>query len=158
MQDLTFDAHRAIDSVVSQRTKSEKEEWEKYQEEQRAKVQTLDGNALLGARQIEIALKELESGDSDFEYTRLAEGYALQGDFQKALELTRDATKRAEYQSVVDASEMECPCFHREAKVNVPASKTCVGGSVRITKWHKFDSFRDFDLYRCVVCGHIKKC
>ena len=111
MHDLTFDPHRAIDSVVSQRTKSEKEDWEKYQEEQRAKVQTLDGNALLGARQIEIALKELESGDSDFEYTRLAEGYALQGDFQKALELTRDATKRAEYQSVVDAfTNLDCPC------------------------------------------------
>jgi hypothetical protein len=140
MQDLThnFDPIKAIESVVSQRTQHEKDEWEKYQEEQRAKLTLLDGRAMMGVRQVEIALRELENGESDFEYTRLAEGYALQGEFQKAVELTRDALKRSEYQAVLNATEMDCPCNPK----------------------HKFirDIYPQFSIWCCASCSHLRKC
>lgn len=148
MQDQTFDPHKAIDSVVSQRTTAEKEEWDKYQEEQRAKLEMLDGNHLLGARQVDLALRELENGDSDFEYTRMAEGYALQGDFQKAYELTRDEVKRAEYEQVLDAfTNLDCPCptIERIGKTSIP---------IRFEKL----KFQDKTLVECSRCRNLTVC
>jgi hypothetical protein len=133
-----FDPVKAIQAVVSQRTQYEKDEWEKFQEEQRAKLQLLDGRAMLGARQVELALRELENGESDFEYTRMAEGYALQGNFEKAVELTRDATKRQEYQEILDATEIDCPCNPKQKFI--------------------IDKYPQFTLWRCASCLHLRKC
>lgn len=136
--EATFDPIKAIQAVVSQRTEQEREEWEKYQAEERAKLGTMNVNALLGARQIEIALSELKNGDSDFEYTRLAEGYSLMGDFEKAFELTRDATKKTEYKEILDATNLDC---------------TCPSQNKFIT-----DSYPGFTLWRCGKCRHLRKC
>jgi hypothetical protein len=138
MPEATFDPIAAIQAVVSQRTQYEKDEWEKFQEEQRAKLQLLDGRAMLGARQVELALRELENGESDFEYTRMAEGYALQGNFEKAVELTRDATKRQEYQEILDATEIDCPCNPKQKFI--------------------IDKYPQFTLWRCSSCLHLRKC
>lgn len=138
MLDATFDPIRAIQSVVSQQSDFEREEWEKFQSEQRAKVGTINTNSVLGERQIELALRELENGDSDFEYTRLAEGYALLGNFERAVELTRDAEKRAEYQAILDAPEIDCSCNPK----------------------HKFirDEFPAFTIWCCGNCRSLRKC
>ena len=143
-----FDAHRAIDSVVSQRTKFEQEEWQKYQEEEKEKLRSLDLNAFYGFNTINLALRELEKGESDFEYTRLAEGYALIGDFQKAYETTRDPLKKAEYKQVLDAfNQPDCPCptVERFGKQSVP---------VRFVKLQ----FGDKQLVECSRCSNRRVC
>jgi hypothetical protein len=145
---MTFDPVKAIESVASQRTKLEKEEWERFQQEEREKLKALDLNAFYGFNAVEIALKQLEHGESDFEYTRMAEGYALMGDFEKAIDLTRDPEKKAEYQTILDAhTNLDCPC---------PPTQR-VGKDTLPTRFRKLE-FGGKTLVECSLCGNLTVC
>ena len=148
MPEVTFDPIKAIESVVANRSDLEKEEWEKFQAEKREELKSLDLNAHYGFNAIQIALKQLEHGEDDFEYTRMAEGYALMGDFQKAIELTRDSQKREEYQRILDAHEsLDCPC----------PTVTRVGQASLPVRFEKL-KFQGKTLVECSRCGNLTVC
>lgn len=110
--DLEFDVETAIDTRLAQRTAAEIERERKYQEEQKKKLAVGDPRLLYAERAIEMALHNLEQGTTDaaLEYTRLAEGYYLQGDFRKAADTTRDPVKKAEYEAYANAKPGKCTC------------------------------------------------
>jgi hypothetical protein len=133
---MEFDVETAIETRIAETPKSEKERWQRYQEEQRAKLQIGDGRSLLASRQIELALSELANGSEDeFEYTRMAEGYSLLGDFEIAAQMTRDPEKKAFYQKVLAAPDMEC----------------------EHGKMILFDKYPGLTLFICPVCKHLRK-
>lgn len=110
-----FDPYAAVDAVVSRKSEREREEEARFQAEQRAKLQLpteLDTRAQLGARMVELAHVALADGHDDFECSRLAEGYALQGDYRQAAALTKDDAKRAEYDRIIAAVDnpQDCGC------------------------------------------------
>lgn len=108
-----FDPMTAVGAALERKTEREREEEARFQAEQRAKLQLpneIDIRAQLGARMVSAAQAALEEADDDMELTRLAEGYALQGDYRKAIALTRDETRRQEYVALIEATENSVPC------------------------------------------------
>jgi hypothetical protein len=139
---MQFDVDAAIDARIAQKAPAERERWEKFQLEERAKLKPTDGKSSMGWRMIDLARENIgrhkqgEDIDKDFEFTRLAEGYALIGDFINAVMLTSDLGKKAFYQQVLDAPDMEC----------------------EHGKMIFYDSFPGITLYKCPVCHHLRKC
>jgi len=133
-----FDVEKAIAASLASKTDQEREEWEKFQNEQRAGLQLGDGRVLFGKRQVELAFNQLDRDDvdRDFEFERMAEGYALQGDFLRAYVLTTNSQKQKEYKQILDATEMDCLC----------------SPSFKFVK----DKYPQFTLYGC-ACGHLRK-
>jgi hypothetical protein len=140
---MQFDVEAAIEARIAQKSEGEKERWRKFQIEERAKLKPIDGKSSMGQRMIALAEEGIEwyaKGSTDidyeFEYTRMAEGYALMGDFWKAEELTFDPEKKKFYQQVLDAPDMEC----------------------EHGKMIFYDSFPGIQLFKCPVCHHLRKC
>lgn len=102
-------------------------EWSKFQEEERRKLaeamkglDSVSTNYQHGVRAVEIGkneIKGLRKKDPDYltrlthERDRIAEGYALQGQFEKAVEWAVE--RKAEYQDLLDAL-VQPPCAHKE--------------------------------------------
>lgn len=141
-----FDVDAAIEARLSERSKDEKERWAKYQEDQRAKLPRMDGNAVLGSRMIEAALTELESATNrPAIYNRMAEGYALMGDYAKAVELATDH-KGLEYLEILEAHDAEdcaCPETQKFGKFTVPTRTPIL-------------RFANRTLTRCSICSHLR--
>jgi hypothetical protein len=136
-----FDVETAINTRLSNRTAEELDRERRYQEEQRQRLTVMDTRTSHAQRAIDIALHNLESNpDDDFEYTRMAEGYYLLGDFQKAAELTRNEEKRAEYQAYADAKPIQCVCS--------PVRQGNVTLAPRFVK----EKFPGKDLIYCTTC------
>jgi hypothetical protein len=147
---MQFDVDTAIATRLSQRTRAEKDRWKKYQKEERAKLKVRREQYAIN--QIDLALQNL---DDPGHTEKLAEGYSLLGDFKSAYEISEDPIRRAEYKQVDDASDMECHCNFKEFTAKPHDPKLA---SVRVTKFHHIDTYPGFSLYKCVVCGHLKKC
>jgi hypothetical protein len=134
---MEFNLEQAIETRIAQKTPAERERWEKFQKEERAKVKLADSKSTFGQRMIDLAYREMSAGaDPAFEWTRMAEGFALKGDFEYAESLTHDEEKRAFYQQVLDAPDMEC----------------------EHGKMIFYDSFPGIQLFKCPVCHHLRKC
>lgn len=147
---MEFDPYAAVEAVVARKTDKEREEEARSQAEQRAKLQLpteLDVRAQLGARMVYLAQAALGQAEEDFEYTRMAEGYALQGDYRKALELSRDPERVAEYQRIVDAVEhpTECGCPKQVGTTQVQflKDKILFDGQVK-------------NILACTMCRNIR--
>lgn len=147
---MEFDALTAINTIIARKTKQEREEEAAYQAERRAELQLptpIDVRAQLGARMVDLAQEVLTSTDDDFEYTRMAEGYALQGDYRKAVLLTRDDQRKRQYEAIIAAVDVasNCPCPPKNGSIPNVFTKDRIlfDGQVR-------------ELLCCAVCGHLK--
>lgn len=145
-----FNPELAIEAVAARKSAREREEEARYQAEERAKLQLpteLDNRAQLGARMVSMAQAALEEKEDDFEYSRMAEGYVLQGDYRKAVLLTRDDDRRKEYQVLIDAVDnpTECGCPKQIGKMGTQfvKDKILFDGQVR-------------HVVVCTVCRHVK--
>lgn len=115
-----FDVETAIETRLANKTPAEIDRERRYQEEQRQRVSVMDTRSEHAYRAIEIALANLaKNPDDDFEYTRLAEGYYLLGDFEKAAATTRNAEKKAEYIAYANAKPIQCGCPTKRAGKDV---------------------------------------
>lgn len=128
-----FSVESVIATAISNIPDAERKRWKEYQETELAKLK-IDDRSLFGRRQIELALAEL---NTDEDYTRLAEGYYLIGELEKAAELTRDPLKKQEYGAILNATERDCSC---------PSEKFAK------------EEFPQFTIYACPTCGHLRKC
>lgn len=132
----TFDIDTAIAARLAEIPEAEKERFAKYQEEQRAKLKTPDRDTF-GAGMVRMASEALQGEcDRDFEYERMAEGYALMGDFKTAHFLTTNPEKQAFYRKVLDAPDMECE-----------------HGNMFL-----YDEYPGLTLYMCPTCFALRKC
>jgi hypothetical protein len=145
-----FNSDLAIEAAIARKSEREREDEARYQAEQRAKLQLpteLDTRAQLGARMVSMAQTVLAEIDDDFEYSRMAEGYALQGDYRKAALLTRDADRRKEYQVLINAMDTptECGCLKNTGKANTQfvKDKILFEGQVR-------------HVVVCTACRHVR--
>lgn len=136
-----FDPITAIETRLANRSAEELDRERKYQEQQRQRLTVMDSRSGHAHRAIDIALHNLEQNpNDDFEYTRMAEGYYLLGDFQKAAELTRNAEKRSEYLAYANANAVKCEC---------PVTK--IGGTPISPRFVK-EKFPGKDLIFCTAC------
>ena len=110
--------------------------------------------ARMGAQQVAYAFlvmsSPLTSEEYDFECNRLAEGYALQGNFEAAINNTRDDKQRENYVTILQAIEnpVQCDC---------PA---IIGqGQGRVKTQFVTEVFlhngQDTKLMRCALCGNL---
>lgn len=134
-----FDVETAIEARIAERTKAEKDQWLRLQEQGRARVKVGDARALYADRQIEIALNALKDSDDDAEYDRLAEGYFLQGDFEKAAQTARNEERKTEYERYRDARH---PCDCPEVRV----------GKDRVPPRFIKDVFPNKSISFCTTC------
>lgn len=133
-----FDVEQAIKNRLAEVGREDDDRLEEKREAVRQLLDSRGPNYLLGQRQIELAKRQLELDPSDFEYTRLAEGYALIGDYEKAVEITRDDLKRKEYQEVLDAlGRTECDCPKKVGENLTKFAKQNLGGRI---------------LFSCALC------
>lgn len=136
-----FDPIAAIENRLANKTEAELDRERRYQEQQRQRLSVMDTRSAHAQRAIDIALHNLESNpDDDFEYTRLAEGYYLLGDFRKAFETTRNEEKKAEYEAFMNAKPYQCEC---------PVSRN---GNVTISPRFVKEKFPGKDLIYCTTC------
>lgn len=148
---LEFDVDKAISTRLAERTKADIAYERRYQEEQRSKLPNIDQRGEHALRAIEIALHNLElNPDDDFEYTRLAEGYYLLGDFEKAAQTTRNKEKQAEYEAYANASTVKCACPHQvmNGKASPNGQNTTFNVSPRFVK----DTFPGKRMIYCTNC------
>lgn len=145
-----FDVNLALNTAIARKTDAEREEEARFQAEQRAKLNLpteIDIRAQLGARMTAAAEIALAEQDTDFEVNRYAEGLALQGEYRKALSLTRCPVKRAEYTAIVDGIDnpKDCGCPKKIGTVATLFTKDRIlaEGQVR-------------EVLACALCGHIK--
>jgi hypothetical protein len=114
MQEVTFDPVAAIEAAVANKTKAEQQRWRRLQETERSKLRPGNGSSIHAIRAIQLSTEALldqnDDTDVNFEYTRMAEGYYLLGDFQKAFDLTRDPAKKKEYRELLEATSTACTC------------------------------------------------
>lgn len=133
--------HAAIDAAIAKKSPAEIDRERRYQEEQRQRLTVMDGRSAHAMRAIEIATNNLLTNpDDDFEYTRMAEGYFLLGDFAKAAELTRNTDKKAEYEAYANAKPVQCVC---------PAIRQ---GNVTLAPRFIKEKFPDKDIIYCTTC------
>lgn len=147
---MEFDADAAVQAAIDSKTEEERERERHWQEEQRARLvlpTEMQIKAEFGRRMEVMALEALAENPTDFEYSRLAEAKALQGDWKAALELTRDPLKREEYEAVVAAIENPHDCGCPLLLNRMPT---------RFTKNRIIADGRQLDVIACSVCGHLK--
>lgn len=123
---MEFDVKTALKAIANRHDIAE---WDEFQEKERQKLQQalmgfqdVASNYRHGINAVQLGKSEIRSmskKDPDYdtrvahERNRIAEGLALQGQFEEAFEWASDADKRAEYQSVVAALTAK-PCGHKE--------------------------------------------
>lgn len=146
---MTFDPVVAIETALANKTQRERDEEAAYQARCRAALKlptALDVRAQIGAQMVEIAQQVLALGEDDFEYTRLAEGYAMQGDYRKAAALTKDVGRQQYYEAVIAAVDnpFECGCPRKRGALSNIFTKDRIlfDGQAR-------------ELLACAVCGHL---
>jgi hypothetical protein len=112
-----FDLDHALQAIHDAQDTAD---WERYQQERSGTVELVDVNFQHGVRAVELGkseIKGLRPKDPDyidrlnFERDRIAEGYALQGQFEKAVEWA--VKRKDEYRDILDAFSSK-PC-HKEA-------------------------------------------
>lgn len=147
---MDFDVETAINTALARKTDLEKAEEARIQEEERAKLKlptAVEIKYNLGVRMVRSAEEVLAEQPSDFEFTRLAEGLALQGKYADALALTKDPNKHAEYTKILDAFQNPrgcgCPAFRGRQATVFTKDQLLINGEVR-------------DLLACALCGHWK--
>ena len=153
-----FDVETAIETRLANKTPAEIDRERRYQEEQRQRVSVMDTRSEHAYRAIEIALANLaKNPDDDFEYTRLAEGYYLLGDFEKAAATTRNAEKKAEYIAYANAKPIQCGCRTSTSSGFVSPGKV---GTVRISPRFVKEQFPGKNLIYCTNCHQyfIEQC
>lgn len=145
-----FDPITAVNTLLERKTDREREEEARYQAEKRAALHLpseLDIRAQLGARMVMMAQTALEATDDDFEQSRLAEGYALQGDYRKAATLTKDSARKTYYEQIIAAVENpnKCSCPPKNGNLSNIFTKDRIlfDGQVR-------------EVLACAICGHIR--
>lgn len=146
---IEFDINTAVNAILARKTPAEREDEARFQAAERAKLHLpteIDIRAQLGARMVALAQEALDTGVSEFELARLAEGYALQGDYKKALELTTNDDKRKEYEQILTAytngSKCDCPTTKGTVSTRFTKDKLLIDGQVR-------------DLIACSLCGNL---
>lgn len=136
-----FDPEKAIERRIEAR--GEDTQFKRLQEEGKKTLPRTDSRTVYALRQIEIAERALEqNGESDFEYTRMAEGYYLLGQFRKAYETTRDPLKKQEYETAMMAGNVPCNC-PRQGKIDPR---------------FLMDSFPGKFLWKCSNCLKVYVC
>jgi hypothetical protein len=145
-----FDPLVAVNTVIEKKSEREREEEARFQADERAKLHLpteVDIRAQLGARMVTMAQAALEENDDDFEATRLAEGYALQGDYRKAALITRDAARKREYEVIIAAvdnpQDCLCPVKSQNSSTRFVKDRILFEGQVR-------------ELIACSLCKNIK--
>ena len=135
---MEFDLDTAIEARLATRSEAEKERFIKYQEEQRSKLVPSNQKSTFGSRMVQMAFDAFkeEIVDEELEYERMAEGYALQGDFETAYVLTTNREKEEFYKRVIDAPDAEC----------------------EHGKMFLYDEYPTCQLFMCPVCFHLRKC
>lgn len=135
-----FDLDTAIATRLDAIPQSEKDRFQKIQEEKRAELkkslEKFSGNSVFGKRMVDLAFENLCHGDDDFEYTRMAEGFYLLGDVESAYKTTKDPAKKEYYKRVMDAPDMEC-----------------THGAMTL-----LEKLPTFTLLICPKCRHLRKC
>jgi hypothetical protein len=145
---MDFDVDRAIAGAMENVPEDEKARFKKLQEDERAKLSIGNPNAIYALRAIQLAEGNLtwleDKEDIDFEYDRMAEGYSLLGDYEKAADLARSPERKKEYAEIRDAQDTpDCPCplTEKQGKHSVPVRTTLlIAGEKQLT--------------RCSRCGH----
>jgi hypothetical protein len=161
---MEFDLEKAL-ATISENFDSEK--FEEKQAELRTALSvrlkmrdSADEKFEHGLRAIALSEKALARLDKEkaddlpliqFELIRLAEGYALTGQIQKAYEITPDATKRAEYAQILGAlntsGQCQCPVKSYSGKQ----------GRIRVTPRREKEKIyfngRKYTIFQCVDCG-----
>lgn len=138
----TFDVQTVIQTIIDSKTDEERAEWEKAQARERAKfsvrMDTVKQNAIYGQRAVELAdnaLKNpnLSAEQREFETERRAEGLALMGNLDEAIEIA--VQKKDEYLAKRDAMT-NAPCLHGQS----------------FLKERFLYNGREYGLYECPVC------
>jgi hypothetical protein len=109
-----------------------------------------------GEKQVAFAKEQItgltSQGDTSqlaFEIDRMAEGFALQGDYAQAYDLAQNEEKRAEYKAVLDAfNNVECSCEEIVGK-----GKTTV--STRFLKDRFYHHGQIAELWQCATCRQL---
>lgn len=128
---VAFDLDAVLDAISA---KQDKDAEKKFQDDERAKyleslsrlIGTDNTNDVLSTYAIsEMRIREAyragmkalneNLGDERFDHAleKVAEGYALRGNFREASILTKDEARKAEYERLADArdrGETQCPC------------------------------------------------
>lgn len=160
--------------AIQQKNDEDRDGWGKYQEEQRQKINAslknlsdADIKFQQGIRAVDFARQQLAdladtplTGEHpqlfNFELNRMAEGYALQGDYLTALMFVKDEDKKAEYQAVQDAimrpDDETCPC-EKDGK-----GTNAAGKAVKFSTMFIKDTFYSqhhgqvVNLWKCSTC------
>lgn len=94
----SFDIQNALTTISANFT--DRDEWQKFQDEQRAKVTVTDGRIELGQRMVKSAVND----------EQIAYGYSLLGDYETACEIH----STAEYEEIREAIDrpdtQDCSC------------------------------------------------
>jgi hypothetical protein len=141
---MEFNATRAIARVLAEKTDEERAEEAKYQSEQREKLGTLTDVELkiqFGRRMVEAVRRKAGLDPTPEQLDRLAEGYALQGDYDQAIKCVQDRDRRGEYLSILSALDgAGCQCTSPKA----------------FLKERIFARGKIVDVYGCTVCGKLR--
>lgn len=109
-----FDVETAIATAIENRPKSEREQWERMQREGKRKLKKQNANTIYALRAITLAEDALEKGeDVAFNRERLAEGYFLLGEFEKACEYS---DKYKDYLEALNNSKCDCKPHQKDER------------------------------------------
>jgi hypothetical protein len=159
-----FDLEKALEAISEN---FDAEDFEEKQKEPRAALKrhlgqqdAADRNYQHGIRAINlatVALSRLDSGNKahvsliQFELTRLAEGYFLVGEIDKAYGLTPDPLKRTEYAQTLNALSVSEKCQCRPDTFQTAKGQRKF--SPRRKKARLFYNGQKYTIFNCVNCG-----
>lgn len=148
----SFAAEKAIAAALAEKTDFEREEEARFQESERLKLAAVNSpetrRRIIGQERIRFALEQLKLNAADAEFDRLAEGYALAGDFEKAAAYAKSPARLTEYadiQTAINRSADEiCECPKK--KNNCPTYFI----KDRFYEANKYQ--QNVNLWFCVLC------
>lgn len=150
-----FDPTAAVEAAIANKNDEQRQKEARYQEERRASLRTpsdIDLKMQFGRRLENMAMRAIEKHpEKESEYSRLAEAYALQGQYELAAQVTKNPHKKAEYDAVLAALDgmPDCQC---------PTSSR-VGSQTVQHRFHKARIFargKIVNLYACALCGRLR--
>lgn len=165
MSEKEFDIEQALDAISDNFDKNGRDRFEKKQEEKRTALKVTmnsqdssDLKYLHGMRAIALAEKALKrlNPDTDrfaylFEMERLAEGYALTGNIEKAFSLTPNPVKQNEYAKLLSALNNDIKCFCKTTTYNTEKGKIQV--TPQRFKERVFYNGKKYTIFSCTDCG-----
>lgn len=167
-----FDLEKAL-AAITKKNEADKDEWACFQEEQRQKLNLTQKNLSAadqkfqqGITTVNFALHQLDGLQGtdnieaiNLEMDRMAEGYALQGDYRSAVDCSRNEDKKAEYAKVAAAIKIDddktCPCNKKAKGTNAKGKPVDFPTNFIKDVFYSQHHGCLVNLWQCTTCGFL---